>query len=131
MPTTVHAPLQVMLQVPPAHTTFDPAPTVCVQLVPAHVTLQAGPQVPVHAAPLWQSNRQPEVVALQVSNAQVKPDAQLHAVPEQFGGAQDAPAMTSAARNENRTSTGFIIQPPEAGNLPPPAEAMSVVRARK
>ena len=67
-PATVHAPLHVMLQLPPVQTTLDPAPTVCVHEVPEHVTLQFAPQVPVHVAFDSQLNRQPDVLALQVSN---------------------------------------------------------------
>ena len=100
-PTTAHAPLHVMLQVPEVHTTFDPAPTVCVHDVPAHVTLQLSPHVPVHVAPDWQSKRQPLVVELHVSNVQAIPDAQLHAVPEHGGTPQPASEKRPTARTNN------------------------------
>lgn len=54
VPLTLHAPSQVMLQLPLTHSTFDPAPTVCVHDLPAHVTWQNWKQAPVQVAPLMQ-----------------------------------------------------------------------------
>ena len=95
-PVVVQAPLQVMLQVPAEQTTREPAPTVCVQDFPLQVTLQSGPQVPVHSAPAAQLRRQPSVLALHASNAQVVFSGQSHEVPAQI--VETQPVETSMKR---------------------------------
>jgi hypothetical protein len=65
--STLHAPSQVMLQVPEVHVTFEPAPAVCVHDLPAQLTLQLAPQVPVQLAPDAHEKLQLLVDALQVS----------------------------------------------------------------
>ena len=78
MPDTVHAPLQVMAQVPDAQFTVEPAPTVWVQLAPLHSTRHSGPQLREQVDPEAQLKLQPLVELEQVSKAQVWPAAHAH-----------------------------------------------------
>ncbi|MBK8695359.1 MAG: hypothetical protein IPN17_24575 [Deltaproteobacteria bacterium] len=83
LPDTVHAPLQVMAQVPDAQFTVEPAPTVWVQLAPLHSTRHSGPQLPEQVDPEAQLKLQPLVELEQVSKAQVSPAGHAHDEPEQ------------------------------------------------
>lgn len=80
---TVHAPSQVMAQVPEVHVMFEPAPAVCVHDLPAHEMLQLAPQVPVQVAPEAHEKLQLLVDALQVSKPHDWSLAHEQFVPEQ------------------------------------------------
>lgn len=80
--STLHAPSQVMAQVPAVQVTFEPAPAVCVHALPAHEMLQLAPQVPVHVAPEAHAKLQLLVDALHVSKPHVWSLAHEQLVPE-------------------------------------------------
>ena len=108
---TVHAPSQVMAQVPEVQVMFEPAPAVCVHAFPAHEMLQLAPQVPVHVAPEAHAKLQLCVDALHVSkphdwslaHEQFVPE---HTVPQPVS----ARPITDIATTNNRRI--FIVKLP-------------------
>jgi hypothetical protein len=92
----VHAPLQVMLQVPDEQLTVDPAPTVTVHEVPPHSTLEFAPVLPVHVEPAAQLN---ELIALERSpKSQVALDGQAQLLPAHTLGEQPTSDESASAK---------------------------------
>jgi hypothetical protein len=92
----VHAPLQVMLQVPDEQLTVDPAPTVTVHEVPPHSTLEFAPVLPVQVEPAAQLN---ELIALERSpKSQVALDGQAQLLPAHTLGEQPTSDESASAK---------------------------------
>ena len=106
--STLHAPSQVMVQVPEVQVMFEPAPAVCVHDLPSHPMLQLGPQVPVQLAPEAHAKLQLLVDALHVSKPHDWSLAQeqlvpAHTVPQPVSA---RPITDSATTNSRRI---FIV----------------------